>query len=72
MFVGGLRDRVIWVLADMSDEEESSTLTKWLAESVTASLHSGQVYVVRHSEEWKGVACVLRQKHLAHGWLPHR
>ena len=50
----GLRDRVIWVLADMNDEEESSTLLAWLAESVAASLVSGQLYVVRRVEAWSG------------------
>ena len=43
----GLRDKVIWVLADMNDEDESSTLLAWLDKSVAASLASGQLSVVR-------------------------
>ncbi len=50
----GLRDKVIWVLADMNEEDESSTLMEWLAESAAASLVSGQLYVVRRDEPWSG------------------
>ncbi len=50
----GLRDKVIWVLADMNDEDESSTLLVRLAQSVAASLVSGQLYVVRRAEAWSG------------------
>ena len=53
MFVG-LRDKVIWVLADMNDEDESSTLLTWLAKSVAASLVSGQLHVVLRAEAWSG------------------
>ncbi len=50
----GLRDKVIWVLADMNDEDESSTLMAWLAETVAASLVPGLLYVVRRAEPWSG------------------
>ena len=50
----GIRDRVIWVLADMNDEDESSTLLAWLDRSVAASLVLGQLSVVRRAGPWSG------------------
>jgi hypothetical protein len=50
----GIRDKVIWVLADMNDEDESSTLLAWLDKSVAASLVSGQLSVVRRTGPWSG------------------
>ena len=43
-----LRDKVVWVLADLNDEE-SAVLTRWLAHSVPSSLSAGQLHVFRRA-----------------------
>jgi len=70
----GLRDKIVWVLADLNDEGESSVLLPWLAETVAAPIASGQLHIVRRAEVWSGWhACFAKNtSHMAGLYIAER